>query len=218
MKNRKLRAPTTRSNVTSNYRLEYYAEGGTSRLCCCLAWLTLRAEKWMWYVPPQRWALCELHSVTVQRTVLFTKHVKSKGKFVPVLSELSPTPWRRIGGGYIDHIFLTSALVGGEWSASRPGRFTPGIHWIGGWVDRRAGLDDFEKRKFLTLQGLKLRPLCHPAPSQSLYRLHYPGSSTKHLIYSLLVGPQVLAQNPKPALSTSHPHSLLHYYFHIVWF
>jgi hypothetical protein len=24
------------------------------------------------------------------------------------------------------HIFLTSALVGGEWSASRPGGFTPG--------------------------------------------------------------------------------------------
>jgi hypothetical protein len=24
------------------------------------------------------------------------------------------------------HIFLTSALVGGEWSASRPCRFTPG--------------------------------------------------------------------------------------------
>jgi hypothetical protein len=38
------------------------------------------------------------------------------------------------------HVFLTSALVGGEWSASRPGRFTPGeiapgTHWIGGWVD-----------------------------------------------------------------------------------
>jgi hypothetical protein len=32
------------------------------------------------------------------------------------------------------HIFLTSALVGGEWSASPHGRFTPGIHWIGGWV------------------------------------------------------------------------------------
>jgi hypothetical protein len=45
------------------------------------------------------------------------------------------------------HVFLTSALVGGEWSASRPGRFTPGekvpgTHWIGGWVDSRAGLDD----------------------------------------------------------------------------
>jgi hypothetical protein len=26
------------------------------------------------------------------------------------------------------HVFLISALVGGEWSASRPGRFTPGTH------------------------------------------------------------------------------------------
>jgi hypothetical protein len=56
---------------------------------------------------------------------------------------------------------LTSALVGGEWSTSRPGRFTPGervpgTHWIGGWVDLRAGLDDLENRKFLTLPGLEL--------------------------------------------------------------
>jgi hypothetical protein len=34
---------------------------------------------------------------------------------------------------------------GGEWSASRPGRFTPGeiargTKWIGGWVGPRAGL------------------------------------------------------------------------------
>jgi hypothetical protein len=43
------------------------------------------------------------------------------------------------------HIFLTSALVGCEWSASRPCPFTPGIHFIGGWVDPRAGLDDMEK-------------------------------------------------------------------------
>jgi hypothetical protein len=54
------------------------------------------------------------------------------------------------------HIFLTSALVGGEWSASSPGRFTPGerapgAHWIGGFVGPRAGLDDTEKRKFLTI-------------------------------------------------------------------
>jgi hypothetical protein len=57
------------------------------------------------------------------------------------------------------HIFLISALVGGEGSVSRPGRFTPGertsgTHWIGGWVDLRAGLDDLTKRKFLTLPGL----------------------------------------------------------------
>jgi hypothetical protein len=58
-------------------------------------------------------------------------------------------------------IFLTSALVEGEWSAPRSGRFTPeerapGTHWIGGWVGPRAGLDDTEKRKFLTLPGLDL--------------------------------------------------------------
>jgi hypothetical protein len=38
------------------------------------------------------------------------------------------------------HVFFTSALVGGDWSASRPGRFTlgeiaPGTHWIGGCVN-----------------------------------------------------------------------------------
>jgi hypothetical protein len=40
-----------------------------------------------------------------------------------------------------------------------PGEKPPGTHWIGGWVDLRAGLDDLEKRKFFTLPGLELRPL-----------------------------------------------------------
>jgi hypothetical protein len=70
------------------------------------------------------------------------------------------------------HIFLISALAGGERSATRPSRFTsgkraPGTRWIGGWVGHRAGLDDMEKRKFLTLSVLELRP----ARGQSLYRL-----------------------------------------------
>jgi hypothetical protein len=48
------------------------------------------------------------------------------------------------------HIFLTSALAGGDWSASLPGQFTPGERapgtlWTGGWVDLRAGFDDVEK-------------------------------------------------------------------------
>jgi hypothetical protein len=43
-------------------------------------------------------------------------------------------------------------------------------------VHRRAGLDDLEKRKFLTLSGLELQPLRRPVRGQSLYRLHYPGS------------------------------------------
>jgi hypothetical protein len=61
------------------------------------------------------------------------------------------------------HIFYL-ALAGGEWSASRPCRFTPGerapgTHWIGGWVDPRAGLEDEENRIFLPLPGLGPRPL-----------------------------------------------------------
>jgi hypothetical protein len=61
------------------------------------------------------------------------------------------------------HIFLTFAL-GGEWSASRPGRLTPGerapgTHWIEGWVNPRTGVDDVETRQFLTLPGLELRTL-----------------------------------------------------------
>jgi hypothetical protein len=72
------------------------------------------------------------------------------------------------------HIFLTSALAGvsGQHHAPAalpPGERSPGNHWIGGSVDHRVGLDYVEKRKFLTLTGLKLQPLGHPARSQSLY-------------------------------------------------
>jgi hypothetical protein len=46
--------------------------------------------------------------------------------------------------------FLTSALAGGEWSATRPGRFNTEeratiTHFIGGWVGPRTGLKDVEK-------------------------------------------------------------------------
>jgi hypothetical protein len=71
-----------------------------------------------------------------------------------------------VGVGVYIHSFLTSALIGVEWSASRTGRFTPGTHWIGGCVGPRAGLDDMEERTFLTLPGLELRPFGRPARSQ----------------------------------------------------
>jgi hypothetical protein len=65
------------------------------------------------------------------------------------------------------HIFLTSALAGGDWSASRFSSFTrgertPGTHLIGGWVDLRTGLDIVKKRKFFTLTVLEYRPLGRP--------------------------------------------------------
>jgi hypothetical protein len=61
-------------------------------------------------------------------------------------------------------------LAGGELSASRSGRFTPwertpGTNCIEDWVHPRADLVDVEKRKFLTLPGLKLRPFGRPARS-----------------------------------------------------
>jgi hypothetical protein len=77
---------------------------------------------------------------------------KGKGKVVPVFNKAPRHEdvlgeWR-----YSPTHSLTSALDGGEWSASHPGRFTareraPGSHWIGGWVGPRAVLDAVVKRK-----------------------------------------------------------------------
>jgi hypothetical protein len=73
------------------------------------------------------------------------------GKFLKckynMVNLLSITPRRPIGIPYI-HIFLTSALVGGEWSTSRHG-----THWIGGWVGPRIGLDNVKNRKSLTFRN-----------------------------------------------------------------
>jgi hypothetical protein len=59
-------------------------------------------------------------------------------------------------------------------AALPPGKEHPWTHSIEVWVGPRAGLDDVEKKKFLNLPELELRPLGHPAGSQSLYRLRYP--------------------------------------------
>jgi hypothetical protein len=54
---------------------------------------------------------------------------------------------------YIDD-FLTTVLVGGEWSALHPGRFTPMDRRLGGPQSQsgRRG----EKKKALTLPGIEL--------------------------------------------------------------
>jgi hypothetical protein len=54
-------------------------------------------------------------------------------------------------------------------------------------VGPKAGLDDVEKRKFLTLPGLELRPLGRPARIQSLYRLRYPDG--RFTLEKKLLGP-----------------------------
>jgi hypothetical protein len=88
-------------------------------------------------------------------------------------------PRRRMEEWSVTPHFLTLALGGREWSASRLGRFTaresaPNTHWIGSWVGPRAGLDDVEK--------IKISFPCQesnfglPARNQLLYQLSYPGS------------------------------------------
>jgi hypothetical protein len=62
---------------------------------------------------------------------------------------------KKYGGVHEAHIFLTLALVGDQWSASRPGPFspmerTPGNHWIGGWAGHGAGLNDEKKIMYPT--------------------------------------------------------------------
>jgi hypothetical protein len=58
------------------------------------------------------------------------------------------------------HVFLTSVLVGGEWSASRPCRFTPkkrrpGTHWIEGWVGPQSRSERYREVKILDPTGTR---------------------------------------------------------------
>jgi hypothetical protein len=94
----------------------------------------------------------KIANLIVQQISYCMDSAKVKGKVFPVL-QLSTTPWRHIGEfRYSSTQSLISALDGGEWSASRPGRFTPReraprTHWIGDWVDSRAVLDAVVERK-----------------------------------------------------------------------
>jgi hypothetical protein len=79
-------------------------------------------------------------------------------KLVPMLNSLSTMSISYVGVRSL--LFLTLALDGGQWSASRFCRFTPreittGTHWIWGRLDHRTGLDAVEKRKILPLPGIK---------------------------------------------------------------
>jgi hypothetical protein len=51
----------------------------------------------------------------------------------------------------------------------------PGTHGIGDWASPKAGLDNMEKWKFLTLSGLELQPL-----SRSAQVSRYTDSATMH--------------------------------------
>jgi hypothetical protein len=79
---------------------------------------------------------------------------------------------------YSSYSFMTSALDGvsgqrHESSALYTQGRAPGTHWAGGWLGLRSGLDTEARRKILCL-FLGSNP-GHPAYSQTLYWLSYPG-------------------------------------------
>jgi hypothetical protein len=96
---------------------------------------------------------------------------------------------------------LTSVLYRGEWSASRPGRFTPrervpGTHCRGGWVGLRAVLDAVVKRKIPS----KVVPVLNYAPRHKGLLGEWRYSST-HSLTSALDGGEWSASRPGPPSS-----------------
>jgi hypothetical protein len=90
------------------------------------------------------------------------------------------TPWWRMGGE--EEKLLPIPNLGTRWGwvvsvmprpRFTPGERTPGTHWIGGWVDLRAGLDAGARKKILCpCRGSNPD---RPARSQTLYWLSSSG-------------------------------------------
>jgi hypothetical protein len=81
------------------------------------------------------------------------------------------TPWRRLGERkYRSYSFTTSALDGGEWSASRPGRALPPgkgprvpIGEEAGWAPEPVWTQRIEEQSFRLCRGSNLdRPVVQP--------------------------------------------------------
>jgi hypothetical protein len=90
------------------------------------------------------------------------------------------TPWWRLGGVYSSYSFLTLALDGGEWSASRPGRALPRgmdppvpIVQEAGWASEPVWTQRLEEKSFAPAGD---RTPIARSSSQTLYCLSYPGS------------------------------------------
>jgi hypothetical protein len=81
--------------------------------------------------------------------------------------------------------------VGGDWSASRPGKFTPGertlgTDWIRGWMGPRTGLDDVKNGKSCTYRHSKSDPsTVQPVTSRGSHPLllsYYMSRDVPHLL------------------------------------
>jgi hypothetical protein len=124
---------------------------GTPALYSRRSFFESRPQYRLWYVNIYVVFLCSF--ILMQRHYIKTGHDRFLShlfeSFVNCPKHHSmKTFWER---RYSSMHSLTSALDGGELSASRPGQFTPrerasSTHWIGGWVGPRAGLDTVSKK------------------------------------------------------------------------
>jgi hypothetical protein len=105
-----------------------------------------------WRVPFAKWEVSVYKNETHNRAASFICNSYVKVKW-SLCFDRSPRheglfgEWR-----YSSTLSLTSALDGGEWSASRPASFTPrgrdaGNHWVGGWLGSRAVRDAVVEKK-----------------------------------------------------------------------
>jgi hypothetical protein len=94
---------------------------------------------------------CVIYRGATEVRLKLSLKVKVKVKLSLCLTKHHAMKTYRGSGGIAPYI-LDLVLDGGEWSASRPGRFTPrerspSTHWIGGWMGPRVALDTVVKRK-----------------------------------------------------------------------
>jgi hypothetical protein len=68
---------------------------------------------------------------------------------------------------------MNSELHSNQWSASRTGRFTPGTHFIGGWVGSRAGLDAVAKGKIPFPSRESLHEIFSKRNVWALFNFHF---------------------------------------------
>jgi hypothetical protein len=99
---------------------------------------------------------------TILLMTLFKQWLEAKVKAVPMLYLLNTTPrWRMWKWRYIP----TVLGLGGEWSASHPGRFTPkesdllGTNWTRRCVGLRAGLSCGKERNTSTMPYRESNPV-----------------------------------------------------------
>jgi hypothetical protein len=113
------------------------------------------------------------------------------------------------GSGGIAPRILTSEVDGGEWSASRPGRFTrgkrdPGTYWIGGWVGPRTSVDTAVAKR-------KVACLC---------RESNPGRSARGLITVLTELPETKLNETEKCMQilvyTSFPNAFFYCFIRIL--